>query len=101
MHRDLGMARLVGAAELKGRGELQREEIYAHLRHPRYAGSSLAILGACLLTGMRAVWAAAGVWLAFMLLAIAFEERGLRARFGSAYWEYCRRVPRFIPLRWN
>jgi protein-S-isoprenylcysteine O-methyltransferase Ste14 len=39
----------------------------------------------------------AGVWLALTLAAISLEERELRAGFGVAYEEYCRRVPRFIP----
>jgi protein-S-isoprenylcysteine O-methyltransferase Ste14 len=101
VHRDLGTARLVGKTELSGGGELERRGIYARIRHPRYTGSFLAILGACLLAGTRAMWAVAGLWLSLMLLAISLEERELRARFGRAYEEYACRVPRFIPLRRN
>ena len=97
VHRDLGTARLVGKTELSGAGEIARGGIYARIRHPRYTGSFLAILGACLLAGTRTMWIVAGVWLALTLLAISFEERELRARFGARYEEYCRRVPRFIP----
>jgi len=49
------------------------------------------------LAGTRLMWAVAGVWLVLTLIAISFEERELRARFGAAYEEYCRRVPRFFP----
>jgi len=99
VHRDLGTSRLVGKTELSGGGELQCRGIYGRIRHPRYTGSFLAILGACLLAGTRVMWAVAAVWLALMLSAIALEERELRVRFGEPYRDYCRRVPRFIPLR--
>jgi len=101
VHRDLGTSRLVGQTELSGGGELQCRGIYARIRHPRYTGSILAIVGACLLGGTRAAWLIAAVWLVLMLLAIILEERELRLRFGEAYHEYCRRVPRFIPKLGN
>jgi protein-S-isoprenylcysteine O-methyltransferase Ste14 len=95
--RELGGARLVGATELAGGGEVAQGGIYATIRHPRYAGSFLAIIGACLLAATRAMWIVAGVWTILTLAAIALEERELRIRFGTAYREYCRRVPRFVP----
>ena len=95
---DLGSARLVGQTELVGGGELERQGIYARIRHPRYMGSFLAILGACFLAGTRVMWIVAAVWLVLTRMAIAFEEHELRNRFGAAYEEYCRRVPRFFPL---
>jgi protein-S-isoprenylcysteine O-methyltransferase Ste14 len=97
VHRDLGTARLVGKAELAGAGELARQGIYGRIRHPRYAGSFLALTGACLLAGTRAAWIVAGAWTVLMLAAILLEEKELRARFGGSYEDYCRRVPRFIP----
>jgi protein-S-isoprenylcysteine O-methyltransferase Ste14 len=96
-HRALGTARLVGKTELSGAGEIEHGGIYARIRHPRYVGSSLAIVGACLLAGTRLMWAVAGVSLVLTRIAISFEERELRARFGPTYEEYCRRVPRFFP----
>jgi protein-S-isoprenylcysteine O-methyltransferase Ste14 len=97
-HRDLGASRLVGKAELAGTGELARQGIYAWIRHPRYAGSFVALMGACLLAGTRAAWIVAAAWTALMLAAILMEEKELRGRFGASYEDYCRRVPRFIPL---
>ena len=97
--RDLGSARLVGATELSGGGEIVHRGIYAHIRHPRYTGSFFAVLGACLIAGTRFMWTAAAVWSLLTLGAIALEEREMRARFGAAYEAYCRRVPRFLPLR--
>lgn len=99
VHRDLGAARLVGKTELTGGGELAYTGIYARIRHPRYTGSFLAIVGACLLAARRPLWVAAIAWAVLTGIAIALEERELRARLGSAYVEYCRRVPRFIPIR--
>ena len=97
--RDLGAAKLVGKTELSGGGEMVREGIYARIRHPRYVGSLIAILGACFLAGTRLMWTVAAVWCLLTLVAIAMEERELRVRYGPAYEEYCRRVPRFLPLR--
>lgn len=95
----MGTSRLVGRAELSGGGEVANNGIYARIRHPRYMGSLIAILGACLLAGTRVMWILAAVWSLLTLVAIMFEERELRARFGAAYEEYCRQVPRFVPLR--
>lgn len=94
---DLGGARLVGKTELTGAGQIAHQGIYARMRHPRYTGSFLAILGACFLAAKCAMWITAGVWSLMILVAIALEERELRARFGTAYEEYRRKVPRFFP----
>lgn len=99
VHRDLGLARLIGRPELSAGGEIARGGIYAHLRHPRYTGMIASVLGTCLLGVTRWMWCAAGVWLLLVLAVIALEERELRARFGDAYADYCRRTPRFIPYR--
>jgi protein-S-isoprenylcysteine O-methyltransferase Ste14 len=97
--RDLGAARLVGKTELSGGGAIARNGIYAQLRHPRYLGSWLAILGACLLAGTRVLWIVAAAWTALILLAILLEEREMRGRFGPEFQEYAREVPRFFPAR--
>jgi protein-S-isoprenylcysteine O-methyltransferase Ste14 len=100
VRRDLGGSRLVGHAELKGERKLELRGIYARMRHPRYEGSLLAIIGACLLAGTGVMWIIAAVWTVLMLASIFMEEREMRARFGAEYEEYCRRVPRFWP-RWR
>ena len=97
VHRDLGGERLVGHAELTGGGEIVRRGIYARIRHPRYMGSLLAIVGACILAGTRATWLVAAAWLVLMRIAIALEEREMHDRFGASYEQYCRLVPRFVP----
>jgi protein-S-isoprenylcysteine O-methyltransferase Ste14 len=95
--RDLGVARLVGKTELSGAGSLARNGIYGRMRHPRYLGSFLAVVGACLLAAKPAMWVVAAVWTLLMLLAISLEERELRRRFGAEYEHYAREVPRFFP----
>ena len=95
--KDLGTLRLVGQTELSGGGEIVHRGIYSRLRHPRYIGSFLAILGACFLAGTRAMWIVAAIWLVLTRIAILLEERELRNRFGGSYAEYCLRVPRFVP----
>jgi len=99
VHRDLGTSRLIGKAELAGGGEVARTGIYAHVRHPRYMGMIASVVGACLLAATRLMWGIAAVWLLLVAIVIALEERELRSRFGAAYEDYCRRVPRFLPYR--
>jgi protein-S-isoprenylcysteine O-methyltransferase Ste14 len=99
VHRDLGTARLVGKAELSGSVRIEYGGMYSRIRHPRYTGSFLAILGACLLAGTPTMWVTAATWLLLMAVVIALEEREMRVRFGASYVEYARNVPRFLPFR--
>jgi protein-S-isoprenylcysteine O-methyltransferase Ste14 len=96
---ELGGHRLVGHAELTGKGEMTAKSLYAWVRHPRYLGMILAVFGACLLGGSAQLWIAATLWLLVALAAIWFEERELRLRFGPAYIAYSQRVPALLPLR--
>jgi protein-S-isoprenylcysteine O-methyltransferase Ste14 len=95
--KDLGHMKLVGHAELAGKTDLVTEGIYRHIRHPRYIGVIAAIAGACLLAGSRWSLIVSAVWLVLVIIVIFLEEREMRARFGSAYDDYCLRVPRFLP----
>jgi len=95
----LGLRRLVGKTELEGRGELVTVGIFSRIRHPRYAGMFCSVFGACLMAGTLLVWIVAIAWWLLTLLFIFFEERELRGRFGRAFDDYARRVPRFLPFR--
>jgi len=95
--RDLGAARLIGKTEVSGGGSIARHGVYAHIRHPRYVGSFLAIVGASLIAARPALWVVAAVWTVLMLTAIGLEEREMRVRFGAEFEAYAREVPRFIP----
>lgn len=99
--RDLGHLKLVGHAELTGKMELTTVGIYKHVRHPRYTGMILAVIGACFFTGTRWSWIVTGIWVLSVLVCIFLEERELHHRFGLAYDEYSRAVPRFFPRVWN
>jgi protein-S-isoprenylcysteine O-methyltransferase Ste14 len=97
VRRDLGGARLVGATEISSSGQIEQAGIYSRVRHPRYTGSFLALIGACLIAGTRATWTAVAIWTILTAVAIGMEEKELCTRFGNSYQEYCRRVPRFVP----
>jgi protein-S-isoprenylcysteine O-methyltransferase Ste14 len=73
---------------------------YLRLRNPLFLGALLACAG----WSVVARSAAAAVALALSAIALhvwvtRVEEPALRARFGSAYREYERRVPRWLPAR--
>jgi protein-S-isoprenylcysteine O-methyltransferase Ste14 len=97
VERQLGAHRLIGHAELAGRGEIKTDGFYARVRHPRYAAMMLSTLGACLIAAGPALWAIAAGWACAVLLMIRMEERELLARFGEPYADYCRRVPALLP----
>jgi protein-S-isoprenylcysteine O-methyltransferase Ste14 len=99
VERELGSRRLVGHAELTGTGEMFSSGLYAHVRHPRYAGMFCALQGAALLAGTRLLWIVLALWWPFALIVIRLEEMELAARFGASYEEYRKRVPAFFPFR--
>jgi protein-S-isoprenylcysteine O-methyltransferase Ste14 len=96
---ELGGRRLVGQAELSAKGELAVRGMYAHMRHPRYLGMMLGVLGACVLAGSQRLWIVSAVWWIAAMVIIRIEERELRRRFGAAYAAYAERVPMLLPLR--
>jgi len=97
--RVLGPERVIGKVELGGAGQLHQGGLYAHVRHPSYAGMMGAMLGVCLLAGTLTLWAVTAAWLMLMRTMVFLEERELLARFGPAYAEYRKRVPAFLPFR--
>jgi len=99
VERELGSRRLVGHAELTGKGEMFSGGLYAYVRHPRYAGMFGAVVGAALLAGTPMLWIILVIWWPFALLVIRLEEKELAARFGPGYEEYRKSVPAFLPIR--
>jgi protein-S-isoprenylcysteine O-methyltransferase Ste14 len=77
---------------------------YRYVRNPMISGVVFIVLAEALLLDSRShlSWALlfAGINIVYIPL---LEEPGLRARFGAAYEDYCRHVPRLVPhLRpWN
>jgi protein-S-isoprenylcysteine O-methyltransferase Ste14 len=71
--------------------------VYAIIRHPRYVQLYLGLLGSALIANYLAVYLVAVLWLPGIYAMALLEEKELRDRFGLAYDEYSRRVPRFLP----
>jgi protein-S-isoprenylcysteine O-methyltransferase Ste14 len=71
---------------------------YAYVRNPMISGVLLVILGEAMVSQSRPhlEWA-----LLFFLINAVYipllEEPPLRERFGDAYQQYCRHVPRLVP----
>ena len=71
---------------------------YRWVRNPIYIAALLVVLGQAWLFMSPALVAYAGAMaLCCHLFVIGYEEPALRRRFGSAYLEYRRTVPRWIP----
>ena len=98
VERELGGRRLVGQAEITGTGEMFAGGLYAYVRHPRYAGMFIAVVGAALLAGTFRLWIVLAIWWIFALIVIRLEERELATRFGATYAAYRKRVPAFLPF---
>ena len=96
---ELGGRRLVGQAELSAKGELAVRGLYAYVRHPRYLGMMLGVLGVCVLAGSQRLWMVSVVWWIAAMAIIRIEEGELRERFGAAYEAYAARVPMLLPRR--
>lgn len=91
---------LSGLPELSPRrypGKLINEGIYSRLRHPRYVEILFFTLGYSLFANYLALYVMLLLCLPTLFLVVLLEERELKQRFGTAYDDYCRRVPRFLP----
>jgi protein-S-isoprenylcysteine O-methyltransferase Ste14 len=96
-------AAVIDALELAGvrqaatsKWEFRTEGPYGWVRHPIYLGWILLVFGVGTMTMTRLVFAA--VSCVYLLIAIPFEERTLRAHSAGAYDVYIRRVPwKLIP----
>jgi protein-S-isoprenylcysteine O-methyltransferase Ste14 len=68
--------------------------------HPIYLAALLVVLGeAWLFTSPRLLAYAAAMAACFHLFVTGYEERTLARRFGPAYLEYRRAVPRWLPRK--
>ncbi|HMB69807.1 MAG TPA: isoprenylcysteine carboxylmethyltransferase family protein [bacterium] len=77
---------------------LVTEGIFAHSRNPLYVGNFLVVLGLLIVLNSPAGWTIGLPGVLFVYAAITrAEEAFLRGKFGAAYEDYCRRVPRFLP----
>ncbi len=84
----------VGAPSLVSSGP------YGHVRNPLYLANMLLYTGFSLASGALLPWLPLAVVVFFTFqygMIISLEEGTLREKFGEAYDEYCRRVPRLWP----
>jgi protein-S-isoprenylcysteine O-methyltransferase Ste14 len=93
--RQLSVATLVGIPELSRQpsGGLLRDGIYGVVRHPRYLSAGIGLVASVLFVNHLLVVCV----LPLGYLMLVLEERELLNRFGKAYEEYRRDVPRLVP----
>jgi len=99
LRRHLTLATQMGMPELSllRAQRLLTEGIYARLRHPRYVQMEIALLGWALIANYLAGYLVFLGSVPAVYLIVLLEERELLDRFGDAYEQYSRRVPRFFP----
>lgn len=97
--KTLGFKRLSCLRELQKNGtpvQLVTKGIYRYARHPRYLEYPCWSLGLGLIFGYQLfLWFALYLFLSFWLVSY-IEEVELVQRFGQAYLNYQKRVPRFF-----
>lgn len=82
----------------EGQGTLVTNGIYAHSRHPQYAGFLLLSLG------LLVHWATIPLLIMWPMLTVQYyrlakkEEKEMEKQFGDHYTEYKRKTPMFIPF---
>jgi protein-S-isoprenylcysteine O-methyltransferase Ste14 len=77
---------------------LVTEGLFRHTRNPMYVGKFFMVLGAGIASNRWPSLLAITAAYAFMYQAITLaEEAYLRGKFGTAFDEYCRDVPRWRP----
>jgi protein-S-isoprenylcysteine O-methyltransferase Ste14 len=75
---------------------LVTEGLFRHTRNPMYVGKFLMVLGAGIASNhWAALLAFAGTYTLMYQAVTLAEEHYLRGKFGAAFDEYCRRVPRW------
>jgi protein-S-isoprenylcysteine O-methyltransferase Ste14 len=78
--------------------DLVTDGIYAHTRNPMYVGNLLIMFGLAVASNSWVtVLIAVPLGLFMYASIVAAEENYLRQRFGAAFEQYCRDVPRWLP----
>src|ERR1051326_209421 len=97
--RQLSISTLVGIPELSSQreGRLLRDGIYGVVRHPRYLSAGISLIANALIVNHLGVYILLIMIIPPGYLVLVLEERDLIDRFGDAYREYQRHVPRLVP----
>ena len=78
--------------------QLVLKGFYQYVRNPMYVSVIFILIGHFLWSGYWFILMYAGLaFLATHLFVIFYEEPALKRKFGAAYEDYLRRVPRWIP----
>lgn len=78
--------------------ELVAAGFYRYVRNPMYVGIVAILIGHFLWFGFWSLLIyAVMAFLVMHTFVTLYEEPHLKKRFGTAYEEYCQRVPRWIP----
>jgi protein-S-isoprenylcysteine O-methyltransferase Ste14 len=91
---------LAGVPELRAadeEGRILRDGIYGRVRHPRYLGIMVSVLGTSLITNYLVMYLVAAFTVVGIYGVVLLEERELLERFGDEYRRYQASVPRFMP----
>lgn len=99
VRRQLPASAVLGLPEISAgsTGRLITEGIYSRMRHPRYVGVGLGVAAMALFANYLAPYLLAAAYVPTIYMIVLLEERELEARFGEAYREYRKEVPRFLP----
>ena len=81
-------------------GRLLTTGIYRYSRNPQYVTHVLLVVAIVLITNSMLVLIVGVFYSLWFIIAPFSEELWLKKQFGSAYEEYCNRVPRFIGFRY-
>lgn len=81
----------------KRKGELITDGLFAHVRHPIYALSTLLMICSAIIIATLPMLIVAALNLVLVNLKARNEERHLLAIHGDAYAQYLRRTGRFVP----
>jgi protein-S-isoprenylcysteine O-methyltransferase Ste14 len=74
--------------------------LFCYVRNPMYLGAVLVFFGEALFFQSLVIFLyGVFMWVSFHLFVVHWEEPRLKARFGEAYAEYVRTVPRWLPRR--
>jgi protein-S-isoprenylcysteine O-methyltransferase Ste14 len=85
---------------LKEKHELVQTGPYGIVRHPIYAGMSLAVLGTAMTTGSLASYLGFVCMLMGLLIRIQSEDRLMARQFPETHPAYRQRTKRLVPLIW-
>ncbi len=97
-----GFIQLKPAAAIGFARKLRTTGVYGLTRNPMYFGLSTAIFGTGFLLDDLTILLTALIWSCLNYLSVTlWEEKQIFGKFGEEYLEYKKRVPRFIPIKWN